>query len=645
MTAHRFAATGSTITISLLFACTLPYNGIGHSLEWLSLAGIILLVWLSISIARQDLTHARLAWGWLPAIALVYATWLFVSPFVSTYPYASSTTAVQLAMLPLVLLGWLILPDEDKEKTWRATWTLLLLGGLVLAVWGIVDFLVPPARGAHGPLIDANAYGALINLFLIPTAFTYMRAESSGRRIENPRLQLAIIGLLALALCMSMSRGGLLSLLTILPVLLWFNRRVPAFRWRAGLMVIVLIGAYLLTKAIPFGASKGVEMLLLAPAQQMEHDQSIQARFLMWKATWRIFEGTNPLIGTGLGTYKNYYTTHRDIQETMSSGNLAHNDYLQALQEGGLIHLALFLTLTVFAPLLLLYKRVRHPKDGGPPAADGNPGLLLGIVAISLHALVNFTHYVAPIALLTGLYLARSWETTRTVHDIRLLPFGDHIKPRFLKALVIALVAVPLTVLAVDGIIFKLFSSKDALIARLAPQQRFTIVNTALAIRPGNPRPRTFLIQHLLDAASRTEAPGIREQLLARAETEAKTLIRTAPALASGRFLLGKTRALRGTPAELELARDDLEQAVRLVPPSAGMRLELVKLYRKLGMELEAYQTTREAKKWLMHEVDYASLAAFAREATHIAKQRQDREEAEYWTWVYGRLAELGFIG
>ena len=642
MTAYRFAATCSTITISLLFACTLPYNGIGHSLEWLSLAGIILLGWLSISIARQDLTRARLAWGWLPAIALVYAIWLFVNPFVSTYPYASSSTAIQLALLPLILLGWLILPDEDKEKVWGATWTLLLLGSIVLAVWGIVDFLVPPARGAHGPLIDANAYGALINLFLIPTAFAYMRAESSGRGIENPRLQLAIIGLLALALSMSLSRGGLLSLLTILPVLLWFNRRVPGFRWRAGLMVIVLIGAYLLTKAIPFDASKGVEMLLLAPGQQMEHDQSIQTRFLMWKATWRIFEGTNPLIGTGLGTYKNYYTTYRDAQETISSGNLAHNDYLQALQEGGLIHLALFLTLTVFAPLLLLYKSVRHPE---PSAADGNPGILLGIVAISLHALVNFTHYVAPIALLTGLYLARSWETTRTVHDIRLLPFGNHIKPRFLKALVIALVAAPLTVLAIDGIIFKLFSSKGALIARLAPQQRFTVVNTALAIRPGNPRPRTFLIQHLLDAASRTEAPEVREQFLARAETEAKALIRTAPALASGRFLLGKTRALRGTPAELELARDDLEQAVRLVPPSAGMRLELVKLYRKLGMASEAHQTIHEAKKWLMHEVDYASLAAFAREATHIAKQRQDREEAEYWTWVYGRLAELGFVG
>lgn len=636
----------SAAAISLLFACALAYNGIGHSLQWLSLAGVVLLVWLSSSIARQDLARTRLAWGWLPAVALAYAIWLLVNPFLSTYPYASSTTAMQLALLPLALLGWLILSDEDKNTAWRATATMLLLGGVVLALWGILDFLVPPGRSAHGPLIDPNAYGALMNLFLIPAAFGYMRAAPSGRGIENPRLQLAIIGLFALALFMSLSRGGLLSLLAILPLVLWLNRRVPAFRWRAGLMIVVLIAAHLLTKAIPLGASKGLETLLLAPGQQIEQDHSIRARFLMWEGAWRIIAEANPLIGTGLGTYKNYYATYRDTRETMSSGNLAHNDYLQALQEGGLIHVTLFLALTVFAPVVLLYRSARHSKGVGPPDADdGNAGLLLGIMAISLHALVNFTHYVAPIAFLTGLYLARSWEMTRAAHPIR-LPFGpEHIKPGFLKALVIALVAVPVGVLGIDGVIFKLFSSKEPLIAHFAPDQRFTIVNTALAIRPDNPRPRTFLIHHLLDGAARTGVPEARERLLAQAETEAKALIRTAPALASGRYLLGRIRALRGTHEELLLARDDLEHAVSLVPPSAGMRLELLRLYRRLGMEHEAHQTIREARKWFMHEIDYGSLAAFAREASQLAAIRQDREEAEFWAWVHGRLTELGLVG
>lgn len=629
------------IPISILFAATLFYNGVGHTLHWLSFAGIVLLVWLSISIAKLDLIHARIARGWLPAVVATYAAWLFVNPLLSTYPYASSTTAMQLALLPLAFLGWLISPKEEHDRTWRVTWALLLFAGVVLAIWGIMDFLVPPRHGAHGPLIDANAYAALVNLFLIPTAFTYMSATPSGKRFEAHWSQLGIIGLLALAVSMSLSRGALLSLLAILPVLLWLNRRSPMFRWRTTLMLIVLVAAYLLPKALPGGPSKDVEMMLIAPGHQMEHDKSIQARFFMWKASWRIFEKTNPLIGTGLGTYKNYYATYRDSRETMSSGNLAHNDYLQGLQEGGLIQLAFLLTLTVVTPVLFLYKHLR--RFNGSPPSTGNDGLLLGIVAISVHALVNFTHYVAPIALLTGLYLARTWETTRTPQQTRALSWQTkHTKPLFLKALVITIVALPVSVLTIDGVIFKLFSPKDPLILHMAPGVRLGIVNAALAIRPDNPQPRTLLIQHLLDAASRTEAQDIREQLLVRAETEASALIRTAPALASGRFFRGRIRVLRGTPEALLLAREDLEQAVKLVPPSAGMRLELLKLYQRLGMNDEAHKTVREARTWIMHEVDYTALAAFAKEASHVAANQRDREEAEFWAWVHGRLNELG---
>lgn len=646
ITAPLRLASFPTIAIPLLFAATLPYNGVGHSLHWLSFAGIVLLVWLSSSMAKMDLAHAPISWGWLPPLALGYVVWLLINPLVSTYPYISSTTAMQLALLPLALLGWLILRDDDKHETWRVTWALLLLAGVVLAIWGIVDFLVLSTL-AHGPLIDANAYAALINLFLIPTAFAYLRTPPSGRGTENPRLQLFVIGMLSLALYMSFSRGGLVSLLAILPALLWLNRRFPMFRRRAAYLLMVLVAAYAVTKTIPLGAAKNIETLLLTPGQQIEHDSSIRARFMMWKATWKIIEDTNPLVGTGLGTYKNYYASYRETRETISSGNLAHNDYLQALQEGGVIQLAFLLALAVFTPVLFLYKILRSPTKRDPPdISDSSAGLSLGVIAISLHALVNFTHYVAPITLLTGLYLARSWETIQPRREMRLLPFAaERVKPGFLKAVVIVLLAAPVSVLAVDGIIFKLFSTKEPLIAQLAPHQRFAITNMALAMRPGNPRPRTFLIQNLLDAASQTTAPEVRKQLLAQAETESKALSRTAPALASGRFFLGKTRVIRGTPEDLLAARDDLERAVELVPPSMGMRLELVKLYRKLGLEQQAYKTIREAKNWYMHEVDYASLAAFAKEAQAVARSQEDRDEAEFWKWVYSRLADLNRRG
>lgn len=634
------------IAVFFLFGSTLPYNGVGHSLPWLSLSGAILLVWLSISIVRSDLAHFRVTWGWLPAVALAYVGWLFINPTVSTYAFVSSVTAVQLGLLPLSLLGWLVWQDENKDRTWRAIWTLLSLGGFALAVWGGFDFLVLSTL-AHGPLIDANAYGALINLILIPTAFAYLRAPSSlGHGIRNLRLHLCAIALLSLALFMSLSRGGLMSLLAVLPLIFWFNRGSPAFRQRAGLLLVVLAAAYVTVKFMPIGSSKTIETLLLAPGEQTESDGSIQARLLMWKATWEIVEQNNILIGTGLGTYKNYYATYRDPRETMSSGNLAHNDYLQALQEGGLIQLGFLLVLAIVTPVLLLRMRRHSQTASSSDTTDDSRGLLLGVLAISIHAVVNFIHYVAPIAVLTGLYLGRSWETIKPQRQLRLLPLGrEHIKPGYLKGLAIVLLAVPVSTLAIDGIIFRLFDTKDPWIAHFTPSQRFAIVNAALAIRAGNPKPRVFLIQDLLEKGSKTNILEDRERFIGKAENEAKALMRTAPALASGRYFLGMIRVLRGAPEELRLARDDFEHAVKLVPESTVIRLSQILLYQRLGMEQEALQSIREAKKWFTHESDYRSLAAFAKEASLIAARQGDHDEAEFWQWVCGRLAGVGIPG
>lgn len=636
----------SPIAVFLIFSSTLPYNGIGHSLPWLSLSSAILLMWLSISLARSDLAHFRVAWGWLPAVALAYAGWLFINPTVSTYPFVSAVVAMQLGLLPLSLLGWLILQGENKDRTWAATWTLLSLSGFALAIWGGFDFIVLSTL-AHGPLIDANAYGALVNLILIPTVFTYLRAPSSSSHgIRNFGVNLCAIALLSLALFMSSSRGALISLLTVLPLIFWFNRGSPAFRQRAGLLLLVLTAAYVTVKLLPIVGSKTIETLLLAPGEQAQTDGSIKARLLMWKATWEIVEQNNILIGTGLGTYKNYYAAYRDPQEILSSGNLAHNDYLQALQEGGLVQLGFLLVLTLVTPVVLLRVRRLSQVVSSSDTKNDSHGLLLAVLAISIHAVVNFIHYVAPIAVLTGLYLGRSWETIKPQRQLRLLPLSrEHIKPGYLKGLAIVLLAVPVSTLAIDGIIFRLFDNKDPWIARFTPSQRFAIVNAALAIRARNPKPRVFLIQDLLDRANKTNNLEDRTRFINEAENEAKALMRTAPALASGRYFLGTIRVMRGAPEELRSAQEDFEHTVKLVPESMAMRLSQILLYQRLGMEQEALHSIREAKKWFTHESDLLSLANFAKEASLIAARQGDHDEAEFWRWVRDRLAGVGIAG
>jgi len=626
------------VAIPILFGTILAYNGAGHSLHCLSLWGLLLMIWLSALITRQDLAHVQLSWGWLPMAVLAYLLWLLCSPFVSTYPYASTSAAWALAVMPLTMLGWFLSPSTDDGKAWRLTWHTLWVCGALLALWGLVDFVVLNTR-SHGPLIDANAYAALMNLFLIPIAFSYLTAPVSRRGLANPRIHLALIALLACAQFMSLSRGAVMALLAILPLLLWFGRSGTEFRRRLPWLILVLVAAYALVKFGPFEQRRGVETFLLAPGAQMEEDPALSARLLMWKSTLRIIHDSNALIGTGLGTYKSYYVAYREEMET--SGNLAHNDYLQGLQEGGLIQLGFFLVLTIFAPLWLIYRVCLHAPRQNPGDNGSNAiGLLLGVVCVSLHAIVNFVHFVPSIAFLAGLYLARAWETVHPREQYRLLPIGmTQIKPSFLKILFIAMFAVPTTVLMLDGVIFKLFSGRGSIFDRLDSPTRYTVRNVALTLRPSNPYPRASLIQELLKAAHHEQQPEVRKQLLERAEREAEFLATSAPGLASGRFLTGRIRMMKGTPEDLKFARDDLEYAVNRVPPATNMRLELIRVYQKLGQHEDAYQSVRAAKKWVTLEVNPSSLIAFAKEARTIALAHNDREEADFWSSVLYSVA------
>lgn len=624
--------------VSLLFAITLTYTGAGFNLHRLALCGVLLLLWLATSITTLDPSRLRFASGWLPVVVIAYLGWLFLAPFLSAYPYASSTTGMSLAVLPLAFFGWLLLPGKDKEARWHLTWQLLLLCAVALAIWGILDFLVLHQR-ARAIFLDPNAYAALINLILLPVAYAYLSAPSSIRYRESPRILLSVVAVLALAQSMSLSRGALLTLIAVLPFLLWLTRRRPAFRSRLPWLLSVLILASVLVKMAPLTRGQEVDTFMFT-ADQYARDASIQERLMLWKSTWKMIEDSNPVYGSGLGTFKTSYSAYREASET-SLGNFAHNDYLQAMHEGGVIQLAFFLALAVFAPVWLL-RRSRLGRDPKFSSSDITPGLLLGVMCVSLHALVNFIHYVGPISLLTGVYLARGWEAIQPRRKVQLPPFvPTHIKSGFVKVALIFLLAIPTFVLVLDGIIFKLFATDNSIHTRLEPGTRFTALNLAIALRPGNPMPRILLIRGALTAAENTESVQERETLLQHAERETALLSKHAPILAVGPYFAGKTRALRGTLEELVLASEDLERAVELVPSATGMRLELVKVYQRLGLEKEAYQTVLQARKWIRLEVDMSALTAFAKEAQAVALSQKDGEEARYWSNVHARLAVL----
>lgn len=621
-----------------VFAATIFYNGAGYNLHLLSVAAVLLFVWLSFAIARQDPAHVELAVGWLPALGIVYFAWLLVTPLLSPYPYVSSVRAAELAVLPIGLIAWLTEP-RAKDTNFRASvWHILLVVALGLAVWGMVDFLVYRER-ARGPLLDPNAYAALINLFLVPAIWIFLHNAKSG---GNQNWLLVSIAVLALALFMSLSRGGLLALLTVVPALVWLARKSERFYTRLLRLLLALAACYSIVKfgpVDPQALKSGIEGLVASPERYLEQDSSIHERILLWTSTWRMILDSNIFIGTGLGTFKTLYPPYR-LEGEHSAGNFAHNDYLQVIQEGGLVQLFFLTALAVVVPLWLLHKNRSSGKTGdGCPIT---PGLMLAILTVSLQAMVNFIHLLAPIALLTGLYLAFGWESVTPRKNVPILGWGSKsVRPGVLKIAVIALLAVQAAGIVVDGFIFKLIGSAEPLLAYIDPKNRFAVLNASLALRPKNPTPRVMLIRHLIERAEQEQSAETRIGLLVEAEKETLVLSKVAPGYPLVSLLFGNIWAARGTPGDLMIARDYLEAAVRNTPHSTGIRTELIKVYRRLGQDEQAYRVVMEAIPWLANEASSSALGRFAKEAEALAVRFNEPKQASYWSSIGAQVSNL----
>jgi O-antigen ligase len=105
----------------------------------------------------------------------------------------------------------------------------------------------------------------------------------------------------------------------------------------------------------------------------------------LWKAAWEDYKA-NPVLGSGPGTYEQYWLQHRQIQHKVRD---AHNLYLEVLAELGPIGLALLL-LALGAPLAAGIAARGHPL--APPA-------LAAYIAYLVHAAVDWDWEMSAVTL------------------------------------------------------------------------------------------------------------------------------------------------------------------------------------------------------------------------------------------------------
>src|SRR5262245_53136639 len=335
----------------------------------------------------------------------------------------------------------------------------LIFFGLALAVFGLFQHftwngkffwvigLRTPPPSPFGPFVNHNHFAGFVEMIApIPVVLVLRRAV---------RGELAILygfaaAMMGLAVVMSLSRGGMISLVASLMFVVAFGFRPrqrewgvgmrnadrgmrnktsdldfdPAVEWthksairnpqsairnpiplaasRVGAMVVMLftIGAgvwWVGADPVIRRVEKG-ELTLDAPDNQSSgqpgKETFFQSRGRIWRDTAAMIRA-NWVAGVGLGAYQTAYPIYT-LRDGTTVTSQSHNDYLQILADAGIFG-AIIALLFIF---LVARDTLRASRHRNPVMAATALGASSGLFALMVHSLFDFNLQIPSNALL-----------------------------------------------------------------------------------------------------------------------------------------------------------------------------------------------------------------------------------------------------
>lgn len=407
---------------------------------WLTLAAA-----LAAALWREIPAGLPVPGGLLPAVLAGYAAWLAVVAYASPVANVAVHGALLAGSLPAAFLlsAWVA-----GDATWARFQRVALATGLVLALWGLVQ-KYGLGRMPVSVFVQPNSHAAFLNLITLPLAAAYLGTEAHA----HEKRRLAVLAVMCFAVASGLGRGALLGFLGALAFLLLAARGHTRERARRRL-ALVLLGVFALAWSLDHWAMpERIAGIALATFVQLGAEEplgearidtagigSIRERFLIWSASLRMLADT-PWYG-GFGGFHMRYPGYRHAEDT-SSGQYAHNDYLQYLIElgvPGLVLLAGWLLVVAFAWFR------RGVRLGGAARLQA-AGLAAAVAALAVHSFFSFNFYILPLLIGTGLVLGRLWRLLGPPQAMRRVPVVRWLRPQVARAVIVLCAAIAVAAL------------------------------------------------------------------------------------------------------------------------------------------------------------------------------------------------------
>ncbi len=338
---------------------------------------------------------------------------LVIQRTISIEPFASQATAIHILALCVFFGAALIYLDSGARI--RKLVTVLTVFGFVYAFYAIIQSVLSPDKiyGIYQPgsaipfgsFVNRHNFAAIIEMAIaIPLALIFTGAVDKDKRL----LYWVAVALMATALLLSGSRGGLVALMAGLVFLAILALRR---RGRSHAVLSVVLAGVLIIIALAGAVFVGGDTSLTRFTDAAADADLSSSRYHIWETSLKVIAAHLPL-GTGLGAFPQAYTRF----DTLGGGQLveqAHNDYLQVLADAGIVGGilgALFL-------FLLFREGFRSINSQDAYRRGVAIGAFTGCVTILVHSLFDFVLHITAVSVMFLTLLALLVASGRRFED------------------------------------------------------------------------------------------------------------------------------------------------------------------------------------------------------------------------------------
>jgi O-antigen ligase len=396
--------------VGLMYFAALAW---GSNEDWaiglISALGIGLLAFRLAADAWKREVRVPRAWIYVPLLLF-----LAFSAFAPSVEKSSTTKYLLLAASYVSIVALVHMGFRSRVAVRLLILSIFILGifeglyGLV-QYFGKINFIWDFSRAAglgvaSGTFINRNHYALLMNLCICSGFGVLFYVSLKVSRGRPPSLRTVLTSseldkliwiflpliMMGLALIFSMSRMGITAMFFSVGAMMVAGqaaKRKRAFAIALGLIVATWsVAAY-----------AGLDLVLARFMHMVERQNLYEDRLPLWQDAWKMIR-EHPVIGQGLGTFQWTFPAYETVGPDIPA-RYAHNDYLQALAEVGIIGLVLLLTALMLAYRTALINLFRS-KDS--LARGIGMGTLGALTAVMMQEITDFGLYIPGVAVVVA---------------------------------------------------------------------------------------------------------------------------------------------------------------------------------------------------------------------------------------------------